>query len=74
MKKAIVPPTLLTVARSVPLMVIATKSSATVIKENETSFGSASKVISINNKTKEINIKSPDTILSSEPEWYADYE
>ena len=74
MKKAIVPPTILTVVDAVPLKIIATKNSATVIKENETPFWSATKIVSINNKTKEVKLKFPETILPTEPEWYADYE
>ncbi|MGE5108510.1 MAG: hypothetical protein ACM3H8_13245 [Sphingobacteriales bacterium] len=74
MKKAIVPPTLLTVAHSVPLKIIATKSSATVIKESNAAFWSATKIFSINNKTKEIKLNFPDSILPTEPEWYSNYE
>ena len=74
MKKAIVLPTILTVVDAVPLKIIATKNSATVIKENETQFWSATKIVSINNKTKEVKLKFPETILPTEPEWYADYE
>jgi hypothetical protein len=72
MKKAIAPPALLTVAKGLPLRIIATKSSATVIKETNASFFPAARIFSINNKTNEI--KSMDTVLPNEPEWYANYE
>lgn len=74
MKKAIVPPALLTVADSFPLRIIATKSSATVIKETESSFWSSAIIVSVNNKTNEINFKRPDSISSTDAEWYANYE
>ena len=74
MKKAIVPPALLTVANSSPLRIIATKSSVTVIKETDSPPWSSTKVVSINNKTREMKFKIQDTILPTEPEWYADYE
>ncbi|MBI2731544.1 MAG: hypothetical protein HYX40_12475 [Sphingobacteriales bacterium] len=74
MKRAIIPPTLLTVSHTVPLKIIATKSTATVIRENETAFWSVTKIVSINNATKEIKMNLPDTILSTEPDWYSHYE
>ena len=74
MKKAIVPPILLTFVDSVPLKIIATKFSAMVIKGNDAPFWSTTKIVSINNKTKEVKLKFPETILPTEPEWYADYE
>jgi hypothetical protein len=74
MKKAIVPPALLTVATNSPLSIIATRSSATVIKENNLNPWSASKIISINSKTGERKLKGPDNILITEPEWYNNYE
>lgn len=73
MKKAIVPPVLLTVAHSTALRIIATKTSTTVIKENNSTFWSATKVVSMNNKPVAA-LKLQDTILATDPGWYADYE
>lgn len=74
MKKAIVPPVLLTVANTIPLRIIATKTIATVINENSDPFWSSSRIIKINEITREITANRPGTILTADPEWYANYE
>ena len=74
MKKAIIPPTLLTVANASPLRIIATKSSATVIKESDSAFWSTTKILAINNKTNQLRLKLPDTVMFNEPDWFANYE
>lgn len=73
MRRPIIPPILLTVAIASPLRIIATKNSATVIKETDTSWSSA-RVVSINTKTSEMKYSIPNNIQPNEPEWFANYE
>lgn len=74
MRRPIIPPTLLTIAIPTPFRIIATRTGATVIKENDSPLWSSSKVVSIDAKTSIMKIKFNDTIESNEPEWFVNYE
>lgn len=74
MKKPLVPPTLLSVANSIAIRIIANKASATVIKEDKTQAGLATSIVAINYKTNELIIKLSSNTLYYEPDWYANYE
>jgi hypothetical protein len=74
MKRPIIPPILLTVAIASPLRIIATKTSATVIKENDALSWASASVVSINTKTSEMKYNVPNNIQPTDPEWFANYE
>ncbi|MBI1780514.1 MAG: hypothetical protein HYR66_04005 [Sphingobacteriales bacterium] len=74
MKRPIIPPALLTIAISSPLTIIATKSSATFIKENDTRGWSFTKILSINTKTSEVKYKYSNPLPQNDPDWFANYE